>query len=319
MASDEMAEVRAEIDTIDREILDLLLRRAESAVRIGGIKKRLGIPAHDLSREADIMCRLESTPLGRLDLVGIQRVFNEIIALALRVEDIGLGARVPSASDPPGSSFTEMLRRTIPQYEVMRRAVFDIGCRLVKPNTDIVDLGCARGDALAPFVAKFEAENRYVGVEVSKVMLAAARERFADRIRTGLVDISDLDLRKGYPSVNASVTVCVLSLQFVPIDYRQRILFDVFKSTVPGGAVILVEKVLGSSAEVGTLMTELHRASTRENAYLREEIERKELALEGVLVPVTAKWNEELLRTAGFRQIECFWRWMNFAGWVARK
>jgi tRNA (cmo5U34)-methyltransferase len=34
---------------------------------------------------------------------------------------------------------------------------------------------------------------------------------------------------------------------------------------------------------------------------------------------VTAKWNEDLLRDAGFRTVECFWRHLNFAGWVAVK
>ena len=51
----------------------------------------------------------------------------------------------------------------------------------------------------------------------------------------------------------------------------------------------------------------------------REEINRKRFALEGVLVPVTARWNEELLNGAGFRQVDSIWRWMNFAGWVAIK
>ena len=43
------------------------------------------------------------------------------------------------------------------------------------------------------------------------------------------------------------------------------------------------------------------------------------MSLEGVLVPVTAKWNEQLLRSAGFAEVDMFWRWMNFAGWVAVK
>jgi len=38
-----------------------------------------------------------------------------------------------------------------------------------------------------------------------------------------------------------------------------------------------------------------------------------------VLVPVTAEWNEGLLRQTGFQQVDCFWRWMNFAGWVGVK
>ena len=39
----------------------------------------------------------------------------------------------------------------------------------------------------------------------------------------------------------------------------------------------------------------------------------------GVLVPVTAHWNEELLRQEGFTSVDCFWRHLNFAGWVAVK
>jgi hypothetical protein len=29
--------------------------------------------------------------------------------------------------------------------------------------------------------------------------------------------------------------------------------------------------------------------------------------------------NEGLLAAAGFRQVECFWRWMDVAAWVAAK
>src|SRR5436305_500605 len=84
-------------------------------------------------------------------------------------------------------AFDDMLRRSIPQYEVMRRAVFDLGCEFVRPQTDVVDLGCSRGEALAPFVERFGAHNRFVGVEVSPPMLAAARERFAGYVRAGVV------------------------------------------------------------------------------------------------------------------------------------
>jgi tRNA (cmo5U34)-methyltransferase len=64
-------------------------------------------------------------------------------------------------------------------------------------------------------------------------------------------------------------------------------------------------------------MVELYHALKQSNGYSREDIDRKRFALEGVLVPVTARWNEELLRGAGFGEVDCFWRWMNFAGWVA--
>ena len=216
-------------------------------------------------------------------------------------------------------AFDDMLRRSIPQYDVMRQAVFDLGCKYIQRASDIVDLGCSRGEAFAPFIDKFGVSNRYVGIEVSESMLEAARERFSGLIKTGYVDIRNFDLRTGYPSVSASLTLCILTLQFTPIEYRQRILRDIWKTTKPGGALILVEKVLGGDAELDARMVELYYKLKGENGYSIDSIDRKRHSLEGVLVPVTAAWNEDLLKQAGFAHVDCFWRWMNFAGWVAVK
>jgi tRNA (cmo5U34)-methyltransferase len=78
-------------------------------------------------------------------------------------------------------------------------------------------------------------------------------------------------------------------------------------------------EVIGASAGLDRNFVNLYYDFKQASGYTREEIERKRLSLEGVLVPVTARWNEELLRTAGFRHVDCFWRWMNFAGWIAVK
>src|SRR6185436_16243221 len=128
-----------------------------------------------------------------------------------------------------------------------------------------------------------------------------------------------MDLREEYPPVRASLTLSVFTLQFVPIEHRQRVVQDVYDHTLPGGAFVLVEKVLGRSAHVDRLLVDRYYALKAANGYSQEAILRKRLALEGVLVPVTAKWNEDLLHLAGFSQVDCFWRWMNFAAWLAIK
>jgi tRNA (cmo5U34)-methyltransferase len=211
--------------------------------------------------------------------------------------------------------FEDMLARSIPQYDVMRKLVFDLGVRFVVPETEIVDLGASRGDALAPFVDRFGAYNRYVGVEVSEAMLSVARLRFAgwgDRVR-----IMDLDLRSKYPNVRASLTLSVLTAMFVPIERRHELIARIYEHTLPRGALVLVEKILGEGAENDALFVDLYYDMKSANDYTAEQIERKRLSLEGVLVPITARWNEEMLRWAGFRRVECFWRSLNFAGWVA--
>jgi len=215
--------------------------------------------------------------------------------------------------------FDDMLRRSIPQYDVMRQTVFDVGCKFIKKDTDIVDLGCARGEALAPFIDKYGAHNHYLGIEVSGPMLAAARERFSGLIGTGLVRMQECDLRYDYPLAKASLTLSIFTVQFVPIEYRPRLLADAFASTVPGGAIILAEKIIGTTGANDRLFVDLYYEMKRHNGYSQEEIDRKRFSLEGVLVPVTAKWNEDLLREAGFTRVENFWRWMNFGAWLGVK
>lgn len=236
-----------------------------------------------------------------------------------KVEDEGYAPDRWAFDDEVTRVFDDMLERSIPQYRVMRRAVFDLACRYWQKNSYVVDLGTSRGEALAPLVDQFGARSRFLGIEVSAPMLEAARERFRGMIDCGVVEVREMDLRTGYPRVPASVTLSVLTMCFVPINYRQRVLADCCASTLPGGCLIMVEKVLGSSAGLDDAMVEVYHSLKSEHGYGQDEIERKRLSLEGVLVPVTARWNEELLRSAGFREVDCFWRWFNFAGWIAVK
>jgi tRNA (cmo5U34)-methyltransferase len=215
--------------------------------------------------------------------------------------------------------FENMLERSIPQYHVMREACAAIGSRYVQPGTAIVDIGCSRGSALEPFILRFGARNRFLALDVSEPMLEATRKRFAGYIETKVVDVRKHDLRTGLPQCDASLVLSVLTLQFTPIEYRMEIVASIYDRLRPGCAAIIVEKVLGSSLQIDKDMTEVYYSLKNENGYSAEAITRKRQSLEGVLVPVTASWNEQLFRQAGFRHIDCFWRWMNFAAWVAVK
>lgn len=215
--------------------------------------------------------------------------------------------------------FDDMLERSIPQYPVMRQLTTELAIGYVQPKTDIVDLGSSRGEALAPLITKFGAYNRFVAVEVSPPMLDTLRSRFKGLIDAGVVEVRSDDLRADFPPVRASVMLSVLTLMFTPINYRLRIIQDIYDHLLPGGAFLLVEKVLADSARLDTYFQQRYHQMKREAGYSWDEIERKRLALEGVQVPVTAHWNEELLKNAGFRQVDCYWRWLNFAGWIAVK
>lgn len=214
--------------------------------------------------------------------------------------------------------FADMLERSIPGYEDMRRAVREIVVAFACRDGVVLDVGCSDGLALADTLHN-RPDLRGVGLEVSEPMIAAARRRLVRFDKRA--EVRDHDLRRPLPDdlVGLAAVTSVLTLQFTPIEHRQRIVSGFHDRLAPGAPLVLVEKVLGSSARVDDALVAVYYDRKRAAGYSDDEIERKRLSLEGVLVPVTASWNEDLLRSAGFRVVECIWRSLNFAGWVALK
>ena len=210
--------------------------------------------------------------------------------------------------------FENMLKRSIPQYDVMRQSVVNIALRFIKKGGKLLDLGSSKGDSVCELIELLPID--FILTETSQPMLEHLKNRFK---REKNVYVEELDLRHQFPIAEYCVVQSILTLQFIPIEYRQQIITDIYKNLSVGGVFIFVEKLLGNTADLNRLMVDEYYDMKEKKGYTQAEIDRKRLQLEGILVPVTAKWNEELLIMAGFRQIDCFWRWMNFAGWIAIK
>ena len=224
--------------------------------------------------------------------------------------------------------FDNMLERSIPQYNIMREScsnlVFDMICESKKQSFTILDVGCSNGIMLYEIMSKFkDAGNyngKYVGVDISEPMLQKAKFKFLDDIIENRVSILNCDLRNSFPSGVYDVITSVLSIQFTPIEYRQHIIQNIYNNlSASNGCFIMVEKVLGNTDRLNKIFVKNYYDMKRNNGYSQEQIDRKRLSLEGVLVPVTNDWNIQLLKSAGFREIDVFWRWMNFVGYIAIK
>ena len=86
----------------------------------------------------------------------------------------------------------------------------------------------------------------------------------------------------------------------------------------PGGALLLFEKVLAESPRQQALAAEIHREWKLAQGFTDEEVTAKARSLRGVLVPLGSGENRELLRRAGFREIEPIFRWLGWEGLLAR-
>jgi chorismate mutase len=77
---------RTEIDEIDRELLQLLNRRARLAMKVGALKKTAGLPCCDPEREQVVLTTLQKANTGPLDQSAVAKLFRRIIVESRRVE-----------------------------------------------------------------------------------------------------------------------------------------------------------------------------------------------------------------------------------------
>lgn len=217
--------------------------------------------------------------------------------------------------------FEDMLKRSIPDYQTMRNLVDTILINHIKSNqlqhSNILDLGCSDGRSIETAVSKLKT-NYFLGLECSTPMLKSAREkyRWEENVEFKNVDLRELEF---LPRKNCGAILSILTLQFIPIEYRQKIIQQVYDALDKKGIFIFVEKVMGDNYRTSQLYEKLYYESKSSNGYSNEEIRDKKLKLEGVLVPVTNNYNIDLLKQAGFAVYDIFWKHLNFIGYVAYK
>lgn len=82
-----MAELREHIDRIDRDLLDLLSKRAACIDRAIVLKQKEGLPARTTGRVAEVIAKVRDGAMSRgLDPDLVERLWTELIEWAIRHE-----------------------------------------------------------------------------------------------------------------------------------------------------------------------------------------------------------------------------------------
>ncbi len=237
------------------------------------------------------------------------------------------------ASQPPAAFrfdeavaavFPDMISRSVPGYRFNLELVAAIARRHVQPHTRVYDLGCSLGAmtlsvrAALGGMAEPPAGVELIGVDSSAPMIERARAQlaaFQSPYPTRLIceDIQNL------PLADASLVVLGYTLQFVPIEQRDVLIQRIFDGLMPGGVLVLAEKVHDPDPAAEALMTALHHDFKRANGYSELEIAHKRQALENVLRTETVGEHESRLRRAGFTECVMLSRHYGFCLWLARR
>ncbi len=212
--------------------------------------------------------------------------------------------------------FPDMIQRSVPGYSNIIAMTGLIASRHAIDHSYCYDLGCSLGaSTLAMWSALQNRPVQFVAVDNSDAMLSRCRALLPAEAKIALVceALQTIEIQQ------ASVVVLNFTLQFVPLAERAAVIQGIYDGLLPGGALVLSEKICFDNSVMQELMTELHHDFKKANGYSAMEVSQKRTALENILVPETLAAHESRLRQAGFKNVGVWFQCFNFMSLVAIK
>ena len=211
--------------------------------------------------------------------------------------------------------FPDMIRRSVPGFETVVPISGLIAAESLPEGGLAFDLGCSQGaTTLALLHALGSKPCRIVAVDSSAPML----DRAAANIEDERVTFREQDIRQT-DVAGASVVLLNYVLQFIPPADRQGLLDRCCEALLPGGLVILSEKIRFSGKVDQAWSESLHIAYKKANGYSDLEVSQKREALENVMIVDTEAEHRQRLERAGFKTVRTWFCCLNWCSMVAIK
>lgn len=223
-------------------------------------------------------------------------------------------------NDDVANVFDDMLNRSIPFYAGIQQMIADFIDHFYIDGTRVYDLGCSTGSMMLALAQQVPRIQEIVGIDNSEAMIEKCQQRVQalESAPQPKLSFETTDLRSTQMS-NASAVIMNYTLQFVRPLYREQVVRSIFDALEPGGVLLLSEKVLERSTDISRLFIEMYYRFKRRQGYSDMEISQKREMLENVLIPYKVDEQIELLNSCGFHNVEIFFKWHNFASFIAIK
>lgn len=196
--------------------------------------------------------------------------------------------------------FDSHVRESLPWYEIATGAVAHIARSYIPERGVVIDVGASTGNIGRAIAGTLSARRAdLIGLDPSPAMAPVYDA-------PGQLVISPAETFD-FASRRPDVIVCFLALMFVPVAQRAGLIGRMQAAVQPGGAIIVVDKMIPRPGYVGTVNFRLTLAAKYEAGASPAEIIAKELSIAGVQRPMS---EEELV---GFSE---FFRFGDFAGFI---
>jgi tRNA (cmo5U34)-methyltransferase len=213
-------------------------------------------------------------------------------------------------------SFDQHVSKSVPLYTEGHDLICDLSDFFVKDDSVVYELGCSTGQ----LIRKISEHNlskknaKFIGIDIEQEMIDYAKEKGgALNLEFYATDAIQLDME------SSDLIVCYYTVQFINPSHRQQLINKIYESLRWGGAFLLFEKVRGADARFQDILTMLYSEYKLRMGYSAEDILSKARSLKGVLEPFSSQGNIDMLKRAGFSDINTIQKYLCFEGFLAIK
>lgn len=213
-------------------------------------------------------------------------------------------------------TFDKHIEKSVPGYLeghdlITKLAPFFLG----EQGARSVEIGCSTGALTKKICEKNSRDDlQFDGIDIEENMIAHARA--TNPFSNCNFEVADT---LSYEMDNSGLISSYYTIQFINPAVRQQLINKIYQSLNWGGGFILFEKVRGPDARFQDIMQTLYTEYKMDQGYSEQEIIGKTLSLKGILEPFSTQANIDLLRRAGFQDINIIFKRLSFEGYLAIK
>lgn len=215
--------------------------------------------------------------------------------------------------------FDDMIERSIPHYYELQNKIIHFCKMFSKKNQVIYDLGCSTGTTLQRLSNTLVKHSIFYGIDSSQEMLTLAKNKVKQyKSHTFIFQKENIQNITLEP---ANIILSNLTIQFIPLKSRLNTLKNIYNTLNKDGIFIFVEKINIPNKSLSKIYKNDYYDFKQQQGYSSEEIHHKEKSLDNILVPLSIKENEKMLKDAGFEQSKTsiFFFQHLFCGWICIK
>ncbi len=219
-------------------------------------------------------------------------------------------------SDPTMvSSYAEKTARIVPGVRDLQQMAGVLLAERAPAHAHILVLGAGGGLELKAF-AEMQPDWYFDGVDPSAEMLELARKTLgplASRVRwhEGYIDTAPMGSFDG--------AACLLTLHFLPRAERLETLKEMYRRLKPGAPLVVAHHSFATEDASQNRWLQRNAAFAIASGIPAAQAESSIAAIQERLPVMSPQQDADLLREAGFVDIELFYCAFTFKGWVAVK